>query len=79
MEVGLLLDVVVGDRAAVLELFASKVQTLLVRRYLLLVLDLSLDVAYGIGALDLESDGLALAAGNLDKDLHLERICLGPG
>lgn len=73
MEVGLLLDVVVGDRAAVLELFASKVQTLLVQRYPLLVLDLSLDVAYGVGALDLDSDGLA--AGNLDKDLHLERIC----
>ena len=40
----LLLDVVVGQRAAVLELLASEDQALLVRRDALLVLDLGLDV-----------------------------------
>ena len=44
MERGLLLDVVVGERAAVLELLAGEDQALLVRRDALLVLDLSLDV-----------------------------------
>ena len=54
----LLLDVVVGERAAVLELLARKDQALLVGRNTLLVLDLLLDVVDGIGRLDLESDGL---------------------
>jgi hypothetical protein len=59
MESGLLLDVVVGEGAAVLELLACEDQTLLVRRNTLLVLDLRLDVVDSIGRFDLKSDGLA--------------------
>jgi hypothetical protein len=55
----LLLNVVVGQGAAVFELFAGEDQALLVRRNALLVLDLGFDVVDGIGGLDLESDGLA--------------------
>ena len=69
MEGGLLLDVVVGQRSAVLELLASEDQALLVRRNALLVLDLRLDVVDGIGGLDLKGDGLA--GESLNEDLHL--------
>ena len=55
----LLLDVVIGEGTAILKLFASKNQALLVRRDTLLVLDLRLDVVDGIRGLDLEGDGLA--------------------
>ena len=41
---GLLLDVVVGESAAVLELLAGEDQALLVRRNALLILDLGLDI-----------------------------------
>ena len=44
VESGLLLDVVVGEGAAVLELLAGEDQALLVRRNALLVLDLGLDI-----------------------------------
>jgi hypothetical protein len=44
VESALLLDVVVGEGAAILELLASKDQALLVRRDALLVLDLGLDI-----------------------------------
>ena len=54
-----LLDVVIGECAAVFELFASKDETLLVRWNTLLVLDLGLDVVDSIAGLDLKSDGLA--------------------
>merc|ERR1711875_168889 len=54
----LLLDVVVAQRATVLQLLASKDQALLVRRDALLVLDLGLDILDGVGGLDLERDGL---------------------
>jgi hypothetical protein len=56
---GLLLDVVVGQGAAILKLLSSEDQTLLVRGNSLLVLDLALDIVNGIGRLDLKSDGLA--------------------
>ena len=59
MESGLLLNVVIRKGAAVLELFASEDQALLVRRNTFLVLDLGLDVVDGIRRLDLKSDGLA--------------------
>jgi hypothetical protein len=49
----LLLDVVVGQRAAVLELLAGEDQALLVRGDPLLVLDLRLDVLDRVGGLDL--------------------------
>jgi hypothetical protein len=68
MEGGLLLDVVVGEGAAVLKLLAGEDQALLVGRDALLVLDLGLDVVDGVGALDLEGDGLA--GEGLDEDLH---------
>merc|ERR1712157_453942 len=59
MESGLLLDVVVGKSAAILELLASKDESLLIGRDALLVLNLGLDVIDGVGWLDLESDGLS--------------------
>ena len=69
MEGGLLLDVVVGQGAAILQLLAGEDEALLVRRDALLVLDLSLDIVDGVRALHLQSD--ALAGEGLDKDLHL--------
>jgi hypothetical protein len=59
MEGRLLLDVVVGEGAAVFELLASEDQALLVRRDALLVLDLGLDIVDGIGRLHLKGDSLA--------------------
>ncbi|KAL3740657.1 hypothetical protein ACJRO7_021865 [Eucalyptus globulus] len=50
VEGGLLLDVVIGKGAAVLELLAGEDQALLVRRDAFLVLDLGLDVVDGVGA-----------------------------
>jgi len=64
----LLLDVVVLESATVLELLTREDETLLVWRDALLVLDLGLDGLDGIGALDLEGDGLA--SESLHKDLH---------
>lgn len=63
-----LLDVVVGEGSAVLELFAGKNETLLIRGNSLLVLDLALYIVDGVGGLDLEGDGLAREG--LDEDLH---------
>ena len=59
VESGLLLDVVIGEGPTVFELLSGEDQTLLVRRDSFLVLDLGLDVVDGVGALDLESYGLA--------------------
>ena len=64
----LLLDVVVRQRAAVLELLAGEDQALLVRRDALLVLDLLLHVVDRVGRLDVERDRLARQG--LDEDLH---------
>jgi hypothetical protein len=68
MESALLLDVVVGECAAVLELLAGEDEALLVWGDSLLVLDLGLDVVDGIGGLHLKGDGLA--GEGLDEDLH---------
>jgi len=68
MEGGLLLDVVVGQRATVLKLLAGEDQTLLVRGNTLLVLDLGLHIIDGVGSLDLKGNGLAREG--LDKNLH---------
>ena len=65
---GLLLDVVVGESAAVLQLLARKDQTLLVRRNALLILDLLLHVVDGVGGLHFEGDGLA--SESLNENLH---------
>ena len=55
----LLLDVVVRQRAAILELLAREDQTLLVRRDALFVLDLGLDVLNRVRGLNLQGDGLS--------------------
>ena len=55
----LLLNVVVRERAAVLELLASEDETLLIRRNALLVLDLLLHILDGVRGLDIKSDRLA--------------------
>ena len=64
----LLLDVIVGKGAPVLELLPGEDQPLLVRWDALLVLDFSLHVVDGVGALDLQGDGFA--GEGLDEDLH---------
>ena len=65
----LLLDVVVGERAAVLELRAAKRdEALLVRGDALLVPDLALHHVDGVARIHLQDDGLARQG--LDKDLH---------
>merc|ERR1711881_804120 len=69
---GLLLDVVVLESAAILELLASEDETLLVRGDALLVLDLGLDGLNGVGALHLKGDGLPSEC--LHKDLHAVTI-----
>jgi hypothetical protein len=68
MEGRLLLNVVVGESAAILKLLTSKDQALLVWGNALLVLNLGLDIVDGVGRLDLKSDGLA--SEGLDEDLH---------
>jgi hypothetical protein len=68
VEGGLLLDVVVREGAAVLELFTGKDQALLVWGDTLLVLDLGLDIVNGVGRFHLEGD--RLASQSLDENLH---------
>ena len=53
-----LLDVVVAQSAAILELLASEDQALLVWGDALLVLDLGLDIVDGVARLDIEGNGL---------------------
>jgi hypothetical protein len=72
MESRLLLDVVVAQGAAILQLLAGEDETLLVRRDALLVLDLGLDVVDGVARLHLEGDSLARQG--LDENLHC-RAC----
>ena len=59
VEGGLLLDVVVSQCTAILQLLAGKDQALLVRRNALLVLNLALHILDGVRRLHLQSDGLA--------------------
>jgi len=65
----LLLDVVVGQSAAVLKLLTGEDQSLLVRRDAFLLLNLSLDIVDRVGGLDLKGD--SLTGEGLDEDLHL--------
>jgi hypothetical protein len=65
----LLLDVVVRQGAAILELLSSEDETLLVRGNSLLVLDLALHIVDCVRGLDLKGDGLARQG--LNEDLHL--------
>ena len=73
----LLLDVVVGQRAPVLELLSGENQTLLIRRDAFFVLDLGLDVLNRVRGLDLQRDGLARQ--RLDEDLRAVWACRGGG
>ena len=68
VESGLLLDVVVREGSAVLQLLACKDQSLLVRGDALLVLNLGLDVLNRVRGLHIECDGLA--GKGLDENLH---------
>ena len=68
VERGLLLDVVVTQRAAVLELLASEDEALLIGGDTLLILDLGLDVVDGVRRLYIEGD--RLAGQGLHEDLH---------
>ena len=77
MERGLLLDVVVAQRAAIFQLLAGEDEALLVRRDALLVLDLLLHVVDRVGRLDIQRDGLARQ--RLDEDLRAVLACRGGG
>ena len=68
MEGRLLLNVVVREGTAVLELLAGEDEALLVRRDALLVLDFLLDIINSVRRLDVERDGLARQ--RLDEDLR---------
>ena len=68
MEGGFLLDIVVGKGSAVLELFTSEDESLLVGWNTFLVLDLGLDVLDAVSWLDIESDSLSCEC--FDEDLH---------
>lgn len=68
VQCGLLLDVVVRKRAAILQLLAGEDETLLIRGDSLLVLDLRLHILNGVRWLDLKCDGLARQG--LHEDLH---------
>merc|ERR1712002_129598 len=54
-----LLDVVVGERPSILQLFTSEDQSLLIWRDAFFILDLGLHVLDGVRWLNFESDGLA--------------------
>ena len=58
MKGGFLLDVVVGQRTAVLKLLAGENEALLIGGNALLVLNLRLDVVDSVRGLHLEGDGL---------------------
>eukprot|EP00966_Prymnesium_polylepis_P139666 3227124-Prymnesium_polylepis.1 len=68
MECRLFLDVVVRQRAPILQLLAREDEALLVGGNALLVLNLRLDIVNRVGRLNLECDRLAVQ--QLDKDLH---------
>ena len=59
MQSGIRVDVVVRQRAPVLELLAGEDQALLIGRNAFLVLDLLLHVVDGVRGLDVQCDGLA--------------------
>ena len=64
----LLLDVVVAEGAAVLELLAGEDETLLIGRNALFVLNFAFHSLDGIRRLDFKRNGLARQG--LDEDLH---------
>merc|ERR1712219_8693 len=68
MEGGLLLNVVVAEGPAVLQLLSGENESLLVRRDAFLVLNLGLDILDGVRWLNFEGDGLS--GKGLNEDLH---------
>merc|ERR1712060_168780 len=68
VESRLLLDVIIGQSAPVLQLLAREDQALLVRRDALLILNLGLHVVDGVRGLYIQGDGFARQ--RLDKYLH---------
>ena len=68
MESRLLLDVVVREGSAVLELLSSEDKSLLIWWDSLLVLDLGLNILDGVSWLNVKGDGLT--SQGLDEDLH---------
>ena len=68
VEGGLLLNVVVRESSAILELFSSEDESLLIGRDTFLVLDLGLDVFNSIRWLYVESNGLSSEC--FYEDLH---------
>jgi len=70
---GFLLDVVIGEGAAILELLSSKDESLLIRWDTFLVLDLGLHILDGVRWLDLKGDGLT--SQSLDENLHVVFGC----
>lgn len=71
-----LLDVVVAQSAAILELLAGEDQTLLIRGNALLVLDLGLDVVDGVARLDVEGNGLTRQG--LDETISAVLVACSP-
>ncbi|KAJ0955743.1 hypothetical protein HanPSC8_Chr01g0006381 [Helianthus annuus] len=65
---GFLLDVVIGQGSAILELLSSEDEPLLVRWNTFLVLDFSFDIVNGVRALDFKGD--CLSGESFDEDLH---------
>ena len=70
MKSGLLLDIIIRQGPAILQLFASEDQSLLIWRNTLLILDLSLHVLNGVAGLDLQGDGLT--SQSFHKNLHFD-------
>ena len=67
-----LLDVVVGESAAILELLSGEDKALLVWGNALLVLDLALHIVDGVRGLNLEGDGLAGDCEGVSMRRHLD-------
>ena len=69
VESGFLLNVVVRESSAILELFSSEDESLLIGRDTFLVLDLGLDVFNGVGGLNIQSNRLTCKG--LNENLHI--------
>ena len=69
MQRRLLLDIVIGQRASILQLLPCKDKPLLIRRNPLLILDLRLDILNRVRWLHIQRNRLARK--RLDEYLHL--------
>ena len=68
MKGGFLLNVVIGEGSAILKLFASENQPLLIWRNSLLVLDFGLNILNSVWGLYFQSDGFS--GQSFDENLH---------